>query len=328
MFHWNVTKKTPSISNNEFYEKYPDFDWYFYSHYNDLAQNGINDQISAIEHYWKYGRFESRRICKIITKDQSLIKIPIEQLIYNIKQCYVSSGLHSFQTRFMKRFHLTNYENENQPCIFFGIYTDDDLRIINNHKHLKYIIWGGEDANPNNNHCKFTIDEIIKVSNVIHIAISKCIYNRLKFFHIHPIFVDFSLVDKELFHPVSKNELGNKIFIFNGQVPGREHIYGKLIYEQIIKKLPQYQFIFSNQLNIPHEQMPEIYKQCFIMLRLTKYDGNANSVQECQAMNIPVIHNQSDYGLKWNSMDDIINHIMKLSISVKNEKSAQNTPTN
>ena len=47
------------------------------------------------------------------------------------------------------------------------------------------------------------------------------------------------------------------------------------------------------------------------MLRLTSHDGNANSVQECEAMNIPVIHNQSDYGLKWKNVKDIINHINK-----------------
>lgn len=55
--------------------------------------------------------------------------------------------------------------------------------------------------------------------------------------------------------------------------------------------------------------MPNIYKQCFIMLRLTHNDGNANSVQECQSMNIPVIHNQSNYGLKWKNVEDIVNHI-------------------
>ena len=56
--------------------------------------------------------------------------------------------------------------------------------------------------------------------------------------------------------------------------------------------------------------MPEIYKQCFIMLRLTEHDGNANSIQECNSMMIPVIHNQSDYGLKWKTVDDIIHHIL------------------
>ena len=89
-------------------------------------------------------------------------------------------------------------------------------------------------------------------------------------------------------------------------------MYGEKYYIDVIKRLPQYKFIFSNQLNVDWSEMPNIYKQCFIMLRLTMHDGNANSVQECEEMNIPVIHNQSDYGLKWKSVDDIINHIIKL----------------
>ena len=68
--------------------------------------------------------------------------------------------------------------------------------------------------------------------------------------------------------------------------------------------------MLSNTLNAKYEEMPSIYKKCFIMLRLTENDGNANSVQECEAMNIPVVHNQSDYGLKWKTIDDVINHIL------------------
>lgn len=125
--------------------------------------------------------------------------------------------------------------------------------------------------------------------------------------NIHSVLIDFNLVDNTLFKPVSCK--GNKVFIFNGQTPGREHIYGKKIYTEIMRRLPQYSYILSNTLQEPHENMPNIYSQCFIMLRLTKYDGNANSVQECEAMNIPVVHNQSRYGLKWNTVEDIINHI-------------------
>ena len=77
-----------------------------------------------------------------------------------------------------------------------------------------------------------------------------------------------------------------------------------------MKKIPRFNYILSNTLNAKYEEMPSIYKKCFIMLRLTENDGNANSVQECKAMNIPVIHNQSEYGLKWKTIDDIINHIL------------------
>ena len=55
--------------------------------------------------------------------------------------------------------------------------------------------------------------------------------------------------------------------------------------------------------------MPNIYKKCFIGLRLTNKDGNANSTQELKAMGIPVVHNLSKYGLKWNNINDIIFYI-------------------
>ena len=73
-----------------------------------------------------------------------------------------------------------------------------------------------------------------------------------------------------------------------------------------MKKLPQYTYILSNTLNVKWDDMPNIYKQCFITIRLTSHDGNANSVQECEAMGIPVIHNQSDYKLQWENVDDIV----------------------
>ena len=53
--------------------------------------------------------------------------------------------------------------------------------------------------------------------------------------------------------------------------------------------------IFSSSLGgIPNEKMPEIYEQCY-GLRLTEHDGNANTVKEFEAMQIPIIHNQSEY---------------------------------
>ena len=56
-------------------------------------------------------------------------------------------------------------------------------------------------------------------------------------------------------------------------------------------KLPEYKFIFSNSLNTTNDKMYDIYKECFIGLRLTDHDGNANTVQEFKEMNIPIIHN-------------------------------------
>jgi hypothetical protein len=214
-----------------------------------------------------------------------------------------------FKKRIQNKFKLTSYKNTINPTLFFGVYTNDDLYKLKNHSGIKYIIWGGEDANPNLQHSLITINEVKLLHNTIHISISECIYNRLVSQNISSVLVDFNLVDTSLFKPIIPK--GECIFIFNGQTSGREHIYGKDIYIEIMRRLPEYSYILSNTLNEPYENMPNIYSKCFIMLRLTKYDGNANSVQECEAMEIPVVHNQSKYGLKWNTIDDIIKYIVK-----------------
>ena len=95
----------------------------------------------------------------------------------------------------------------------------------------------------------------------------------------------------------------------NGFTKGNEIIYGEKIYKEVVKRLPEFKFIYSNELNLPYEEMPKIYEECFIGLRLTEHDGNANMVQELKEMNIPVVHNQSDYGFKWENVDNIIRYI-------------------
>ena len=79
--------------------------------------------------------------------------------------------------------------------------------------------------------------------------------------------------------------------------------------------------------------MPEIYAKCKIGLRLTSEDGNANTVQEFKDMNIPIVHNQSDYGLKWKTVDDIIKYIdiyinYNSLLNIKNSNILINTNSN
>ena len=302
------------------------FDWKFYVKiYPDLQKAGINTEEKALEHYTKYGKNEKRRVCRII-KDQKLLLLSVDpepffkmcQYCHNdqiIRQAYVSEGLNFVKRRFLNKYSLDDCLllergiNINLPIVLFGVYTDQDLLVLNKHKGVKIIIWGGEDANPNNLHSKHTLEEIKSLNNTIHLSISECILTRLLSVGIASTLIDFNLVDVNLFYRVPKNSLGSKIFIYNGFSKGREHIYGRDIYERVIRELPEYEYIFSNMLNCTYENMPGIYKQCFIALRLTEYDGNANTVQECQAMNIPIVHNQSNYGLKWSCCSDIIHHI-------------------
>ena len=298
------------INEIVFYEKFKEFDWRFYvSIYIDLQKAGINTKQKAINHYWKFGQFEKRRTHKIITK-HDLRPTDINSILQMVSQFYISDALHMFKGRFENTFpKLSSYYNANEACLFFGVYNDDDLLKLKHHKGISIIVPGGDDINVNNIHSLATINEVKHLNNTIFVSISKCIYSRLLNLDIRSIYVDFNLVDNRLFKPVPRNELGPNILIFNGQSLGRTHIYGESVYKKVVSCLSGYSFIYSNTLNVKYEEMPAIYKKCFIMLRLTQNDGNANSVQECEAMNIPVVHNQSEYGLKWKTVIDIIKYI-------------------
>ena len=219
---------------------------------------------------------------------------------------YVSDALEHFKKRFQK-FYYKNFYYNTGTCVFFGMYSGKDIQILRKHRGYKFLIWGGTDCNWDYNDRVKNFDVIKNIPDLYHIAISKDIQERLHLKNIESIFLELDLVDKELFKPVSKK--GDSIFIYNGFTKGNEDIYGKKIYMEVVGRLPMFKFIYSNELNLPHEEMPKIYGECFIGLRLTEHDGNANMVQEMKEMNIPVVHNLSDYGLKWESVEDIVGYI-------------------
>ncbi len=220
------------------------------------------------------------------------------------EQAYISSSLIHFKNRFMSKYQLKDYYDNTKDAIFFGIYKKEDIQLVINHKAHKYIIWGGSDVD-----YKLAINKFKEQTNITFFSISKNISDRLNIQNINNILINFSLLDTNLFKLIPKEELGNSIFIYNGYYKNLELNYGKEYYEEVMKKLPNYNYILSNTLNEPYENMPNIYKKCFIILRLTSKDGNANTIQEAEALGIPAVHNQSDYGLKWETVDDIINYI-------------------
>ena len=333
---------------NEFYLKYPNFDWIYYIE-KQKHFNLENNELKAIEHFLNIGKtqkvlynkncyynnFELDNInmgelCKgfdweyylsvhddlkvlFTTKHESYnhfilygynekrIKNVIEK--YRIKQLKTSLCLEHLNGRFKDFYKLNEYISENVITVYFGVYSITDINNIKKLKNKKYIIFGGTDVDLilGNKELKNMFDEI---ENKIIFYISENINNRLNYYgYKNSIKFDLDITDKNIFK--KPESLGNSIFIYNGYSKGLENTYGKNIYEEIIKRNPNFNYIFSNNLNVKNEEMFEIYKQCFIGLRLTINDGNANMVREMECMEIPVIHNHSNYGLKWKSVEDV-----------------------
>ncbi len=300
-------KRLPS--KKIFYNKYPNFNWRIYvNNYPDLKLL-IENEVQAILHYWQLGISENREYSEILDNYESIFS---KKRIY---QVYVSESLNHFKDRLMKKYDLCDYLSNTKPCLFFGIYNLDDLYKILKHNGDVYIMFGGSD-----------IDYLIKTKQINEIkkinpkqiySISDNINKRLDELNLENTKIEFNLVDTNIFRKVSKT--GNSIYIYNGFTKGNEDKYGEETYKKVVELLPEFDFIYSNELNVENSKMPEIYQKCFIGLRLTDNDGNANTVQELREMGIPVIHNGEQGGIIWNNLDDII-RIIKDQYKIKKFK--------
>ncbi len=85
------------------------------------------------------------------------------------------------------------------------------------------------------------------------------------------------------------------------------------------------EYIISSSISVPYEEIPSIYKQCFLGIRLTQQDGNANTVQEMGLMGIKCVHNgEFPNAINWFNLNDIIKIINeeKKKIGKKDENLA------
>lgn len=238
----------------------------------------------------------------------------------NIKYINVSKALEHFESRICEKFNLVKYNklcDKFENVIFFGLYDNIDYIKITNHIGNKYLMWGGTDSNINYDFRKDWVEKISNYLDIKNLAISDDIYKSLSEYGIMVERIYLNMVDTNIFKP--SDNIGSSIYIYNGFTKGNEKIYGKSIYEEVMKKLPEYKYILSNELELEYSSMAKVYEECFIGLRLTAHDGNANTVLEFNAMGIPIIFN-GEGGISWNNADDIIKKIQLFS----NEKKIYN----
>ncbi len=229
-----------------------------------------------------------------------------------INQVQVSSAISAFTGKIRSKYGLRQYYSRAKPAFFFGIYNNGDSRILRKHKSLAIIIWGGTDILKTiREKSKRDIRALIRNKNIHNIAISSFIVNDLKKLGVKPYRINFSLANQSHFTP---RKMGNQIYIYG---KGTSSMYGYKIYTQVRKKLPQYKFIVASATKYKSSQMPKVYGRCFIGLRLTKHDGNANTVQELGLCGIRCVHNGDMLNaIPWTNVDSIVNSIEAESVRI------------
>jgi len=143
---------------------------------------------------------------------------------------------------------------------------------------------------------------------------SKKIFNKLKELGITNIEkVTISFCWNDLHYKIRTRNYSKKqnIYIYDGldKSAKKKIIYNQEIVDNIINELGD-NFNYYRSSDGYREDIINLYKDSFVSLRLTEYDGNANSAQECGMLGIPVISNQSmNHCISWKNKDEIISKI-------------------
>lgn len=234
----------------------------------------------------------------------------------NIKQYIISDKINHVEEQFKLYLNLSDFNyNKLEPCYFFGLYNEIDFQKLISHKGDKHLIFGGSDLDNNMYHTKILIPNLKKfmLHNKVNIYyISDNLFERgLKLgLDGSLIYLDLIKNNWDLLRPTNLNEIKNRrnIYCYCGYNKiGKLYNYDLL--KQIEIKLPEYNFIYSHTLNKSFKEMPEIYQKCALGIRLTKKDGNANTVIEMGKLGIPIIFNGNNYNAinyEFDNIDDII----------------------
>ena len=243
-------------------------------------------------------------------RDDDDLKVWIDR--HSIKSLRIAPALSHLGKRLREKFGLTLYDpatNRRAAVLFFGLYAREDEQSILIHQGPVFLLPGGSDV-PN-------VPGLLAKKGATVMSISRDMQHRLRGYRVPTLRVALNLVDRSLFRHVPECERGRKVFVYDGRFPKTEaakRIYNQKVIDAVVAALPHEKFVMSSDLNAAYEDMPKIYAECRIGLRLTEHDGNANMVQEMEALGIPVVHNQSEYGLKWRTAEDVVGMVIQYKI--------------
>jgi hypothetical protein len=252
-------------------------------------------------------------------------------------QFIVSQDLLHLKNRIKEAYGLDYFQINENNLLFFGMYNYSDLELLesfskNNDKKIG-ILWGGSDIMLKTKVRNRILDILIE-KNYENYAMSEYIWDKLEILGIKnkkKVCISFCWNNSNYLKKINKRT--QSIFIYDGigNEKKKEEIYNKKLINEYIDLLNStrknygiYRTSTNEYINNIHEKMAN----SFVSLRLTKYDGNANSAQECGMFGIPVISNQSmNHCISWRSVDEIskkVDFIWKNNIRINWNKDGVN----
>jgi len=217
-------------------------------------------------------------------------------------QAYISQSLAGLD--FRKRYGLTEYTDSLKPLVMFGMYRVEDFEVLVNHMNRDItLVWQGMDAR------ELPINWLLLLrrKNIRHIAISHWIKESLDAYGIESELLPVSATIDNIF-PVKR---GNNIYLYySDDSPSAIEYYGAQMIPEIEHRTGL-KVLTAKHGEYAREGLQAIYRECFINLRLTTYDGCPNTNLEMGLMGRRSIFNgHIPHSIPWQGIDDICASIM------------------
>lgn len=215
-----------------------------------------------------------------------------------IRQARFSRGVNLFESGFLKRWRLDNYHDVNAPCYFAGVYSIEDVNVINAHRGLK-IIWNPGHVRP--------FFRLIRNDNVvIHRATDGIDLSMLSDYRI--VNAKFEIKDLSAFKP---NKLGNKIYTYLGREKLKE-IYGLKEVDEL-KKRCKFEVITAYQGHDMEWVKRNYYDQCFVYFKPCITGGGTSAIELALMGRKSISNSNENMYIPYKDMDEVIDIINRES---------------
>ena len=226
-------------------------------------------------------------------------------------QFMISQDLLHLKNRLKEAYGLDYCQNNESNLLCFGMYNYADLELLeafdkNNDKKVG-ILWGGSDIMLKTK-LRSRILKLVIEKNYENFAMSDYILDKLEHLGVKnkkKVCVSFCWNDRNYLK--KRDNRANSIFIYDGIGKDRrkDEIYNKKLvdkFTEMVSSCP----IVRTSAGAFIKNIEDTIANSFVSLRLTQYDGNANSAQECGMLGIPVISNQAmNHCVSWQSLEEI-----------------------
>jgi glycosyltransferase involved in cell wall biosynthesis len=246
---------------------------------------------------------------KYIQQDDLFLKNGYTQFI-------ISQDLLHLKNKLKEAYGLDYCQNNETNLLCFGLYNYADLELLeafdkNNDKKVG-ILWGGSDIMLKTK-LRSRILKLIIEKNYENFAMSDYIWEKLERLGVknkRKVCVSFCWNDGNYLR--KRDTLAKNIFIYDGI--GKDHkkneIYNKKLVDKFAEIVSQKYPIVRTSAGEFIKNIDDIQANSFVSLRLTNYDGNANSAQECGMFGVPVISNQAmNHCVSWQSLEEIVKKV-------------------